>query len=89
MSYHGVMRTPLALACLALFSLTACGQRSGTPSTVEPKTNANATVTESSTQRPQGQADTENVATQSNSGRPDSPKDLAPGTDGNTNPPPR
>jgi hypothetical protein len=44
-------------------------------------------VNETTTDRPAGAADAEDPETQTNTGRPDGPKDLQPGTDGNTNPP--
>jgi hypothetical protein len=84
------MNTPLVLGFLSLDTRAAGGQ--GDESTTVPadaKVNAGSAVTESTSDRPAGRADAEEPETGTNSGRPDAPRDLKPGTDGNTNPPPR
>jgi hypothetical protein len=73
---------------LAGLVLSACGQRSDpVPAQADEKLNAETTVTESTSDRPDGRADGEEPEAGTNTGRPDSPRDLQPGTDGNTNPP--
>ncbi|RYG85458.1 hypothetical protein EON77_05555 [bacterium] len=68
---------------LALVALSACGER---PDPATPKVNENSTL---AAPAPPGQKDVEAPSTGTNSGRPDGPKDLAPGTDGSGTPPPR
>lgn len=80
---------PLLLAASLL--LAACGPREDvatdvTPAPAEGTLNSRSTVTESSSDTPTGQADVEDAETGTNSGRPDGPKDLKPGTDGNPAP---
>jgi hypothetical protein len=86
-----MMKNALALAVTGLLALSACGERTEppttTPDTSEGTLNPGTTLTEPVTDRPVGQADAEEPETGTNSGRPDAPRDLKPGTDGNTNPP--
>lgn len=83
-------KTTFAPGLAALIALCACGQQ---PEPAAPpadsKVNAGASVPGSTTGRPAGQADAEDPKTQTNSGRPDAPEDLKPGTDGNPNLPAR
>ena len=84
------MKKAIPLVLLGLVTLSACGQRPDpTVAPSDAKVNADSTVTESPTDTPTGRADAEDPKTGTNSGRPDAPQDLKPGTDGNTNPPPR
>jgi predicted small lipoprotein YifL len=77
-----------AFLVLSLAAFAGCGQKPGpTPTPTEGKVNAGSTVAGSSSDVPTGQANAEDPKTQTNSGRPDSAKDLKPGTDGNTNSP--
>ena len=77
-----------ALALMGLVALSACGQRpESTPTPTGGEVNAGSTLDRSTSDTPAGQADAEDPKTGTNSARPDSPKDLKPGTDGNTNPP--
>jgi hypothetical protein len=81
------MNKSLALAVVGLGALAACDQRSD-PGPVSPdeKINADSSVTQAPA-TPPAQADAEDPKTGTNEARPDSPRDLKPGTDGNTNPP--
>jgi hypothetical protein len=82
------MKKIVPLAVLGLFTLAGCGQRPDpAPAPAGPQQNAASTLNESTSNTPTGRADTEDPKTQTNSGRPDGPKDLQPGTDGNTHPP--
>jgi hypothetical protein len=64
------------LLVIAISAAAACGQKA-------PPTNSQpGTVTAQSP----AQSDVEDPKTGTNTGRPDSPKDLKPGTDGNTQP---
>jgi len=82
------MKKALALALVGLVTLSACGQRSDdTPVPADAKVNADSTLTQPTSDTPTGQANAEDPKTGTNTARPDSPKDLKPGTDGNTNPP--
>ena len=84
------MKKANALVLAGLVMLSACGQRTDTAAApTDGKVNADSTSTESTSNTPTGQADAEKPQSGTNSGRPDAPKDLKPGTDGNTNPPPR
>lgn len=83
-------KTNLVCGLAVLVALAACGQRSEPAATpADSKINAGATVPGATTGRPAGQADAEDPKTQTNSGRPDAPEDLKPGTDGNPNLPAR
>lgn len=73
-----------ALALLAVVALSACGGRSD-PAASDTKVNANSPLAQPA---PPGQKDVEDPRTGTNSARPDSPKDLKPGTDGSANTPP-
>jgi hypothetical protein len=82
---------PMLLAVSAL--LAGCGPRGDTPPGPTPEVtpppsgetlNSESTVTESTSDQPTGGADVEDAETGTNTGRPDGPKDLQPGTDGNT-----
>jgi hypothetical protein len=76
-----------ALGLIAVLALAACSEP-GRPTTGANGTlNENSTLTQSTSDRPGGRADGEAPETGTNTGRPDSPRDLQPGTDGNTNPP--
>jgi len=78
------MKHALPLALLGLLALTACSERSAPdPVSSEGKLNGDATVPPA-TGTPPARADAEDPATGTNSRRPDSPRDLQPGTDGNT-----
>jgi hypothetical protein len=83
------MKTAFTFALLGLVTLCGCGQRSDNPAatTSDGKVNAGSTVSESTSETPTGQANAEEPETGTNTGRPDAPKDLQPGTDGNTRPP--
>ena len=84
------MKTAPALALIGLFTLVACGQRpDSAPAPSDGKVNADSAMSKSTSDTAVGRADAEDPATGTNTARPDSPKDLKPGTDGNTNPPAR
>ena len=74
------MNKAATLALLGLLTLTACGERTDSTGPAAPARPTSHTTT--------GQADVEDPKTGTNSARPDSPKDLKPGTDGSTAPPP-
>lgn len=80
-----MLRTPFVLA--ALIALAACGQRTEpaqAPAPAQSDVNAGSTMSESTSDTPTGQADSAEPETGTNIGRPDGPKDLKPGTDGNS-----
>jgi hypothetical protein len=84
------MNKALSLAVIGLGALAACGQRPDPgpgPVSSDEKVNADSSVAESPSGTPPAQADAEDPKTGTNEARPDSPRDLKPGTDGNTNPP--
>lgn len=82
------MKTVSALALIGFFTLAACGQRTDyAPVPSDDKVNADSSMSKSTSDTAVGRADAEDPATGTNTARPDSPKDLKPGTDGNTNPP--
>jgi len=84
------MNKALALALLGIVALSACGNRPDpAPASADGKLNGASTVTGPAARSSAGQADAEDPKTGTNSERPDSPRDLKPGTDGNTNPPTR
>lgn len=80
------MKTTLAVALLGLVTLSACGQRTDSTMNSDRKINGDSPVTDSAAPPP-GQKDVEDPRTGTNSARPDSPKDLRPGTDGSGTPP--
>lgn len=72
--------TALVWLVMGLASLAGCDKTPGaSPASANPPATS---------ETPTGQKDAEDPKTQTNTGRPDSPKDLKPGTDGNTNPAP-
>lgn len=80
-----MLRATLFVA--ALMTLAACGQRADqapAPAPAQPDVNAGSTLNESTSETPTGQADSADPETGTNIGRPDGPKDLKPGTDGNS-----
>lgn len=79
------MKNTLALVLPGLLMLSACGNGTGSTSSPPQRINENASVTGTTSDRPAGRADTEDPETGTAFGRPDSPRDLEPGTDGNTN----
>lgn len=81
------MNKALPFLILGLVALAGCNdRREATPPASGDKVNANATVDPPPTGTPASRADAEDPATGTNSRRPDSPRDLKPGTDGNTPP---
>jgi len=83
------MNRALPFALFGLVALAACGDRADTTTTPAPangQLNPDATVVQPGTGTPPARADAEDPDTGTNNRRPDSPRDLQPGTDGNSPP---
>jgi hypothetical protein len=80
------MKNVTPFAMLGLLVLVAgCGDhRDDSVGGATPKVNSNASLPQPATETPAPRADAEDPGTGTNSHRPDSPRDLQPGTDGNT-----